>query len=741
MGKRYKDEQENSKGQTFRVRMNQLFGPYGVGSIMPCPGGESLMISGLDAFPTRTMKQIRDPRLATHIGVRKLLEPPEKESIPASRFPRWLYCPTCKTMFECKPNQPNAGKCHNPACRDCGKRDLIPERFIVVCPEGHVDDLPIIEWVHRGAVSDNREHIIKRTTKGGTANLADIEYKCITCGIARSLAGITNKGALAENGYRCKGSQPWLWRDDPDGCAADPHEIMVVQRGGTNVWYPDVFSSIFIPDGIDQRVVECVEKQFEALEQAEQKDMLDMAIKMIAGAAGLSIDGLMSVYSNMKKGGDGLRSTDGDFKQEEFITLSSGSNQQKGVFEVDILASDEYKNELVHQIVESISLVTTLRETRALVGFSRLLPDHNDGLSFSKRRSQLSRKRLDWTLGIQSIGEGVFIKFRKECLEAWARGSAVASRFSIMQRHHDEHCVRHGKPREVLNPLYVAIHTLAHLLMLSLSKECGYSTASIRERIYCDKLIIEEDRHEDMLGVLIYTASSDSEGSLGGIVRAGRPGRFEDIFEKAIESARWCSSDPVCIESRGQGPESCNLAACYSCALVPETSCENGNRLLDRGLIVGTVSGKNLGLVDCGYAIRDVSDSSDAREMEVHYAPALDAGYDMSEEGFTAACCRAIADAETDDERLFLEKLIDIGTAIELETPLYYVPFISAEGEQIDATLAWRCSRVALFVGEAAKEFVDVVGESFCRTGEWMLYAAIDLSDPHDFASKLAGEF
>lgn len=90
-----------------------------------------------------------------------------------------------------------------------------------------------------------------------------------------------------------------------------------------------------------------------------------------------------------------------------------------------------------------------------------------------------------------------------------------------------------------------------------------------------------------MLGLLVYTASGDSEGSLDGLVRMGEPGNLEGVIWRALEDATWCSSDPVCAQSEGQGPDSCNLAACHNCALLPETCCENGNRLLDRLLVVG----------------------------------------------------------------------------------------------------------------------------------------------------------
>lgn len=135
------------------------------------------------------------------------------------------------------------------------------------------------------------------------------------------------------------------------------------------------------------------------------------------------------------------------------------------------------------------------------------------------------------------------------------------------------------------------IHTFAHLLMNQLSFECGYGSSSIRERLYCERC----GESLQMKGVLIYTASGDAEGSLGGLVRQGEPGRLEDTIVSAIENARWCSSDPICIQSEGQGPDSCNLAACHNCALLPETCCEMGNRLLDRGLVVGTLDNAEIG--------------------------------------------------------------------------------------------------------------------------------------------------
>jgi hypothetical protein len=101
-----------------------------------------------------------------------------------------------------------------------------------------------------------------------------------------------------------------------------------------------------------------------------------------------------------------------------------------------------------------------------------------------------------------------------------------------------------------------------------------------------------------MNGVLIYTSSGDSEGSMGGLVRQAREGNFHKLVKEVIEDARWCSADPVCFDigsTTGQGPDSLNGAACHNCAIVPETSCEEFNRLLDRSTLIGSYNALKTG--------------------------------------------------------------------------------------------------------------------------------------------------
>jgi hypothetical protein len=94
---------------------------------------------------------------------------------------------------------------------------------------------------------------------------------------------------------------------------------------------------------------------------------------------------------------------------------------------------------------------------------------------------------------------------------------------------------------------------------------------------------------------LIYTATTDSAGSLGGLISQGHQQSFEQLIRQGVGRFSWCSADPVCIESEASGADSLNLAACHSCALLPETSCEEMNMFLDRALLVGTPESPDLG--------------------------------------------------------------------------------------------------------------------------------------------------
>ncbi len=195
-----------------------------------------------------------------------------------------------------------------------------------------------------------------------------------------------------------------------------------------------------------------------------------------------------------------------------------------------------------------------------------------------------------WYPAYEVRGEGIFIELNSKLIDHWIQNNPrIIEHALILETRYNEE--KKDEVKRAITPKFILLHTLTHILIRELSFECGYSATSLRERIYCD-LPGESDL---MSGILIYTADSDSEGSLGGLVKQGDPNILPKIFINALRRARWCSYDPVCINSGGQGRKSLNFSACHSCVLLPETSCEEFNVLLDRVSLVGTLENKEIG--------------------------------------------------------------------------------------------------------------------------------------------------
>jgi hypothetical protein len=282
--------------------------------------------------------------------------------------------------------------------------------------------------------------------------------------------------------------------------------------------------------------------------------------------------------------------SNGLYRQEEYQAFCRDG--QDGFPKANLLVRsrsiDDYET-LVRENFSRISLLDKLRETRAFVGFSRVYP--NASLNGNEQWKMISRQRKSWLPAVVVRGEGIFLVFDAKKLNAWDKmhGDVHRQRMISINKNLQNQAVRRHSHAEIATPKFVLLHTFAHVLISQLIFDCGYGSSSLRERIYCS------DTQPEMTGVLIYTAAGDSEGTMGGLVKMGEPGLLERTIARAIDRARWCSSDPVCIESPGQGPDNCNLAACHSCGLLPETSCEQQNRLLDRGTLTGILDNRGIG--------------------------------------------------------------------------------------------------------------------------------------------------
>jgi hypothetical protein len=233
-------------------------------------------------------------------------------------------------------------------------------------------------------------------------------------------------------------------------------------------------------------------------------------------------------------------------------------------------------------------LVKKLREVRALKAFTRLLDAES---TTDPKEMPLSQKPLRWLPAMEVRGEGVFLRLEESRLEAWEKAPEVAARVERMRTAHqrvldqraDDPSLAVSSPA---TPRMVLVHTLAHVLINEWSLGAGYPSASLRERLYAA---------DDMAGMLIYTATSDSAGSLGGLVVQGEPELLDSTVRSALRRTEWCSSDPLCMEADAARSTETNLAACHACVMLPETSCEHNNILLDRALLVGTPEAPSLG--------------------------------------------------------------------------------------------------------------------------------------------------
>lgn len=614
------------------IRRSQLISPWGVGQMINFPKDESLMVVGLDMWEEkfRTISEldefkVTEERLAKRLGVKEFRLPPDFRDpgpgvtnpslkIPFVRFPRWHYCTRCGHMEKVsiydsqKPTCSGISFSSGRSCNEIAERKrqrLIPVRFITICPHGHIEDFPFMQWVHSG-VQPEGQHYLRLRAGRSSGSLSGIEITC-SCGAHKTMAGAFNEQSLTKIGVTCSGGRPWLGQEaDRNNASHCGQHLIVVQKGASNVYFSQVRSSIYLPQwekSVDRRLVEVLEKnwvflntgmengnfqrmRFELVAERnfamEKKEfytdkLLEAASKRITGADSSQTDDSEEKYRKMEY--DAILAESGGENQDFFVTKNQANTYD-----------DSETNGAVSNGFTSIGLLHKLRETRAFVGFSRWLPDDGKTLTEKKNFIKLGQS-IEWLPAVVVRGEGVFFEFNEKRLKEWATNDEVIKRAKHLSDNYNRPRELKGQKRRDIKPDFVLIHTFAHLVINQFSYECGYGSSALRERIYCNLEFPDDTMH----GVLIYTASGDSEGSLGGLVRQGKQGNLETIVYNAIENARWCSSDPICIDSHGQGPNSCNLAACHNCSLLPETCCEESNMLLDRAMLIGELDNPSIG--------------------------------------------------------------------------------------------------------------------------------------------------
>jgi len=230
--------------------------------------------------------------------------------------------------------------------------------------------------------------------------------------------------------------------------------------------------------------------------------------------------------------------------------------------------------------------LTRLREVNALIGYTRVdAPDGGAEPDEQTPMAALCRNKPDWVPATEVHGEGIFIRMKEDAVSVWEKKAPVAAREEmLMAGHRGWRSARRQDPEtDFPGVRYAMMHTFAHLLIREFALECGYNAASIRERLYA------KAGTKPMAGILLYTASADSDGTLGGLMELGKPENLGRMIRQALRRASICSSDPLCSRHDPERDRSLHSAACHACGFVSETSCERGNRYLDRALLVETL--------------------------------------------------------------------------------------------------------------------------------------------------------
>jgi hypothetical protein len=360
-------------------------------------------------------------------------------------------------------------------------------------------------------------------------------------------------------------------------------------RSSSSVYFPAALSALTIPPW-SRKAVRIMEAEYDELADREQygeQAVSDYIKRKVLPKTKnqMTVSDLMSAYKLIKerKSSAKMRS-EADVLAAEYDALCSGATK-----------SDEYAASAAQvpsgfeKIFESITVVDKLTVINALVGFTRINP-WDGTLAGNGRLAPLSREKKNWLPAVKLLGEGIFFRFNQETLSVWER--LAGNRYNEMAAQLSDSFLKN----DMFSPKYVALHTFAHLLIRQLADDCGYSASSIKEKIY--GTFMDEADRPNMSGVLVYLAASDAEGSLGGLIGiAADPNRMRSVLKNMLHKAQWCSADPLCHNSTKQGFHSLNYAACHDCVLLPETSCEFRNTLLDRVAIVGTPENPGLGLM------------------------------------------------------------------------------------------------------------------------------------------------
>lgn len=591
-----------------QIRPSQLLWTYGPGALIDLPN-LSVITMGLDYWKEDRCTPIEEARLLNEVRrvvgpqVQKLLMPPiQKEEnidygsaetfvgVPVKPFPRWLRCVKCgilaeydSGLFNIKEGRSRPEHTHfvHSNCPHGKDVEAVPARFLLACSHGHLDDFPWRWFVHGGpSECTGTLHFFE---SGASLQTENLWVRCNGCKTTRSLAHAFGKEGQ-QNLPKCRGRHPHLNKFEE--CDETPRTILL---GATNGWFPVTLSVLAIPtesNSIAQLVADGWDYFYECESEDDLKSILK-TLKKVHFLPGIEQWNPAVVWKTIQ---------DKRNCSENPIIIK---NEDIKIPEWNVLIAPNPPKDWPHFMstptqpppkfadkISDVLLLNRLRKVNALIGYTRIEATNEFTDSDEQvPRAPLSKKSPTWVPACEVHGEGIFIRFNETALKKWENLPGVKQRDLMLKASYNGWRVAHNLPPNVGYPgvRYVLLHTIAHLIIREFSLECGYNAASIQERIYANN-----DNDNPMAGILLYTAASDSDGTLGGLVDLGKANDLGRIMELAFKRAETCSSDPLCAQHNPEDDRSLHAAACHACAFVAETSCEVGNKFLDRALVVNT---------------------------------------------------------------------------------------------------------------------------------------------------------
>jgi Domain of unknown function (DUF1998) len=577
------------------LRPSQIITTFGPGAVIDQPTA-SLILAGTDYWSVGDDQRIDEPRLTALLRVHGLYRPRRRSDrgmrgVPAFVFPDYLVCPRCQRLathhnfqfdgrfFRCTNREGHRDQ-------DAGARlpRAFPARFVVACAAGHLDDFPWSHYVHRGQSGECDPLALTFFESSESGAISDLFVHCRQCRRTRSMDDAFDDGAASALGP-CSGRRPWL-ADNEESCQ---ERLRTVLRGASNLYFPMIQSALSIPEW-DDPVHAALAHHEQDLARIDSLDRLRMALELgvLSRLQDFSPDEIWEALEARRRVEDEPPSPL-DLRFEEFMALQHATDP--------VLAAErEFQTAFAEtpsgfaRVIDRLVIVRRLREVRALDAFTRidappdLLLEDDEALQ-RVRRQILGRDGNEWRPAVELLGEGVFVTLRESSVRDWERRSDVDRRRTALEAAYRRWRAARDLPDAAFpGARFVLLHSLAHMLITALALDCGYSSTSIRERIYSST-----DADRPMAGILLYTATPDSDGSLGGLADQGKTDRFDRLLRLSLQRARYCSSDPLCGHAAPGEIGHTNGAACHACLLVSETSCERSNHFLDRAHVVSTV--------------------------------------------------------------------------------------------------------------------------------------------------------